>query len=156
MKQEPWNAETLERVLDRELKELPPVPAPRTLLHRVMLAVHERERVPWFRRAWPAWPRQAQCLSLALLGLIGLGVCVLFFEAASGFSPAGAWTRLERLGRELMPAWQGIAALGNAGLLVFKTAGQQILLWGVGLALLAWLGCVGLTTACYRLATQKF
>ena len=43
----------LERLMDRELKKLPDLPAPGSLVHRVMLAVHQRESLPWYKRAWP-------------------------------------------------------------------------------------------------------
>jgi hypothetical protein len=56
----------LERLIDRELRTLPPPRAPRTLLPRVMTAVHRSTR-PWYSRAWLTWPIGWQVASVCLL-----------------------------------------------------------------------------------------
>ncbi len=63
----------LERLIDRELRALPPPAAPRTLLPRVMSAVEAAEALqPWYARAWRTWPPAWQIASLLLL-LAALG-----------------------------------------------------------------------------------
>ena len=49
----------LEELIHRELRQLPERPAPATLVHRVMLAVHARARRPWWERSWVGWPLSA-------------------------------------------------------------------------------------------------
>jgi hypothetical protein len=53
----------LERLIDRELKSLPPPQAPVTLLPRVIAAAALRAR-PWYRREWTAWPVAARAAAL--------------------------------------------------------------------------------------------
>ncbi len=59
----------LERLLDRELKRLPPPRAPRTLLPRVMSAARQ-SLLPWYRRPWVTWPAGLQTASVGLLALL--------------------------------------------------------------------------------------
>jgi hypothetical protein len=68
----------LERLIDRELRKLPPPRAPRTLLPRVMAAAHESARRPWYSRAWMTWPVGWQVASVCLLfGAIAGAVVLL-------------------------------------------------------------------------------
>lgn len=64
--------EELEQRVDRSLKALPAPTAPATLLPRVMAAVAQVDRSPWYSRAWLAWPRAAQVASALVLALIAL------------------------------------------------------------------------------------
>jgi hypothetical protein len=151
----PENEQQLERLIGRELERLPELPAPGSLVHRVMLAVHRRERLPWYRRAWPAWPLPARAVSLGAMVMLALGL-VLFWANPAWIPGLG-----ELQGR-FAPQ---LAALGSAleqalvllkALLVMTTAlGREILLFGALLVLVAY-GCsVALLTACYRLAHQR-
>ncbi|MGE5837992.1 MAG: hypothetical protein ACM4AI_26195 [Acidobacteriota bacterium] len=72
----------LERLIDRELKALPGPRAPRTLLPRVMIAVHATR--PRTSGGWFTWPLVWQISSLAAMLLIILG--------AANFWPVGAAT----------------------------------------------------------------
>src|SRR3954471_15829715 len=60
----------LQTLVDRELRHLPLPRAPHTLLPRVLAAVHEWSRRPWYERAWFTWPAAAQAASAAALLLL--------------------------------------------------------------------------------------
>ena len=60
----------LERVAQRALERLPAPRAPHTLLPRVMAAVQQWTRRPWYARAWVTWPLGWQALSTAALVLL--------------------------------------------------------------------------------------
>lgn len=79
----------LERLIDRELRQLPAPRAPRTLLPGVMAAVDEVRLRPWYSRAWLTWPAGWQVASV--LVLIGIAASATMFlpsvlEAASALS----------------------------------------------------------------------
>ena len=68
----------LERLIDRELRALPPPHAPRALLPRIMAAVEDRAQRPWYTRAWLQWPVGWQLASaLMLIGVVATGGVLL-------------------------------------------------------------------------------
>jgi hypothetical protein len=72
----------LEAEIDRELKALPEITAPATLVSRVMAAIELRKALPWFRRAWDTWPGSLQGVFLvAMVALFG-GICFGLWEAS--------------------------------------------------------------------------
>src|SRR5437660_10344497 len=73
----PADPETLAIVVGRNLRQLPMPHAPHTLLPRVIAAVQEWARRPWYARAWFTWPRGWQIGSVAALVLVGVGAVML-------------------------------------------------------------------------------
>jgi hypothetical protein len=77
----------LEIIVDRELRRLPAPRAPLTLLPRVMAAVQEWSRRPWYTRAWFSWPIGWQAASIACLALLIAGATLALpalWAAAAG------------------------------------------------------------------------
>ena len=66
----------LARHLDAQLAALPPVRAPAALVARVFAEIARREAMPWWQRAFHAWPLGAQIgfvlVALALTQLVTL------------------------------------------------------------------------------------
>ena len=141
--------------MDRELKRLPDLPAPVTLVHHVMLAVHQRARLPWYRRAWSAWPVRVQAVSLGALVVLAVGLIV--FAANPSFIPgvSGLGARLSQWTASVSALLQQVELLFRALVVVLNAVGRDLLVFG-GLFVLAAYGCsVALFTACYRLARQR-
>lgn len=138
-----------------ELNSLGELTAPSALAGRVLRAIEQRSAAPWYRCAWQTWPLALQGVSLmALLALFG-GVCFGVGELShvARVSPAGqqagewlAWFRaLYKTG----------GVLADALVTAFRHLGTGILV-GCGLELLAaYAACVGLSTACVRLALAR-
>src|SRR5438270_920477 len=79
----------LEAAIDRELKALPEIPAPPTLILRVLRAIARRQALPWFRRAWQTWPVSLRVLSFALLAVLFSGLCFGVWNlSTAGFAEA--------------------------------------------------------------------
>ena len=145
----------LEQLVHRELRRLPDLQAPETLVHRVMLAVHANERRPWWQRPWLTWPRPAQLVSAAMSA--AAVVAIVYFGAAT-WEAAGIgnpWDRIWQLISSLAPIRDWLVTLVNAVVLVLQKAGQQYLLIGLGIAVTMYLACVATGTACYRLAFNR-
>jgi hypothetical protein len=142
--------ERLEQWLDGELKKLPDLPAPETLLVRVMGAVHERSVRPWWRCSWQAWPPGLQVVALLmLLATAGAVSCLgaVAVDEIRMFGPEtvlGSWFEPFRVGLNLLGTMWG------AALLVFEAGGQQLLVVTLMFVLGIYAACVGLGTACTR------
>lgn len=68
----------LERLIDRELRKLPALRAPRTLLPRIMAAAEAAAERPWYQRTWLTWPTMWQFASaLVLLAVVAGGAVLL-------------------------------------------------------------------------------
>src|SRR5258705_4824538 len=80
----------LENEIHRELKKLPELIAPRTLISRVMAAIEARLRLPWYRQSWQVWPLPLRAVSLVILLALfgGLFFRGLKFSHAEAVAPA--------------------------------------------------------------------
>jgi hypothetical protein len=145
----------LEAAIDRELKGLGELPAPATLVSRIMRVVEQRAARPWYRRAWQAWPVAWQAASLTALLVVFGAVCfgvAGVFQAASASAPAhqvGGW--LASIGAVI----KTLGVLAEAAVLAVRHLGMVVLIGClVGLAL-AYAACLGLGTAWMRLALAR-
>ena len=141
--------------VQQELNTLGELAAPPALAGRVLRAIEQRTAAPWYRCAWQSWPLALQGVSLvALLALFG-GICygVVELSHAAQVSPAGqqagewfAWFGV---------LWKTAGVLADAAATAFRHLGTGFLI-GCGLVLLAtYAACVGLGTACVRLALAR-
>lgn len=145
----------LEELIHRELRQLPERPAPATLVHRVMLAVHARAKRPWRERAWVSWPLGLQMISLAVL-LASAGLVSYFLGAVwNGVSVTSISSGLIESFAWLKPIWEMVAALIGAVTVIVRVTGQQFLLIGAAVVALAYVTCIGLGTVCVRMALHK-
>jgi hypothetical protein len=147
--------EQLEQLMQRELRKLPELRAPETLVHRVMLAVHAKERQPWWQCPWLTWPRPAQWISSAFFAAT---VTALIYLGAQAWQLAGIGNPLDKIWigiLSLAPLWNWLLTLLNAVVLVIQKGGQLYLLIGLGVGATMYLFCVATGTACYRLALNR-
>ena len=71
----------LERIVDRELKRLPALRAPRSLAPRVMAAVASSQSAAWYARPWLMWPVWMQAVSVIAMAGLAAGAWSLWNEA---------------------------------------------------------------------------
>lgn len=145
----------LEAAIDRELKGLGDLPAPATLVSRVMRTLEQRAALPWYRRAWQTWPMVWQAASLTAMLVVFGGICfgvVELSQAASTTAPAhqvGGW--LASVGA----VFKTLGVLAEAVVLAVRHLGLVLLIGcTVGIAL-AYAACLGLGTAWMRLALAR-
>ena len=145
----------LEQAIDRELRSLPDRPAPASLAPRVLRAIAERQRLPWWRKSFTHWPAPARLLFLvASTCLAGLLVYL-----AVGLSSGATLATLGTEARELAVSF-GILrrlgdALGGATLTLARAAGPWLGWSLVTIAGISYLTTVALGTVCWRLATRR-
>jgi hypothetical protein len=156
MKNPPMQPESdpnLESLLDAELKKLPPIPAPRSLLPKVLSAIAARARQPWWQRAWWDWPLTAKAAFLLLtLGIVSAlsGGGVILDEGVATYS--------QRVVERLTPVgglWDAIQTVVNAVALSLQKLMQPFMLSALIFVGATYLLCVGLGTACVRYALKR-
>lgn len=147
----PDHEKQLEASVRRELDALGDLPAPPALANRIMRVLEQRAAAPWYRRAWPAWPLGLRLASLVLLlGGFG-GLCF------------GAWglthavTTMEQTSSRIADAqalWRTGGVLGNIVCTFINRLGTGVIVTGLALLFAACAACIGLGSACVRLALR--
>jgi hypothetical protein len=132
----------LETIVDRALRQLSPPRAPHTLLPRVLAAVQEWSRRPWYARAWFTWPAAAQIASVAALFLIIVGGAVLIATAQMAAGEA-----LARVLSVVSPIAQRAEATMNAARVVWRALVEPLVVYAFGLVVLMCLACAAFGTA---------
>ncbi len=145
----------LESEVDRLLKPLPNLPAPAGLAPRVLAALANRQALPWYRQPWMAWPLVLQVFALVFLLSSFGALCVACFQLtrAAGFTNA-----VQEVGQSL--AWLGwvwnvMTVLFDTIILTIKHLGAWFIAACCFAAVLGYAICVGLGTACVRLAYAR-
>jgi len=143
----------LESLLDAELKKLPPIAAPASLLPNVMSAIAARARMPWWQRAWWDWPLTAKAafilIALAIVGAFS-GGGVMLDEGVSNYSQQV----VERFG-PVTSLWDTVLTILNVVGSLVEKIGQPLLLYGAIFIGLLYLTCLGLGTVCVRYALKR-
>jgi hypothetical protein len=138
-----------------ELRQLPLVKAPPTLVPRVRAAIEARAHCPWWKRSWSEWPRWCRALVLVagLSVAFGLSYGAWYYGPSLTLSVAGEVVR-----GWLSPfkfAGEALLALANAAVVLVRTGGQLVLWTCLLVAGVIYLVSVGLGTVCYRLALNR-
>ena len=145
----------LERWAQRELRGLPLVSAPSTLVPRVLAALEARAHLPWWQCSLWTWPLAARA-AFFVMALATIGALAYFGRGLgeSWSTESLAETAQAKLG-VLAPLWSLLAALVNAAATMVDSLGPNARWIGVGLAVAMWFACVGIGSLCYRVALNR-
>jgi hypothetical protein len=140
----------LEAEIDRQLKDLPDLAAPRNLIPRTMNRI-ARPAAPWHARPWSEWPAGLRAAYLVLT----LGGLAAVFSGWRAVGPALSGPMVARFahwraGVECL--WTAVGALTGAVTVVLDHLGKRIVLPCVLVVVLAYAACVGFGTVFVRLA----
>jgi hypothetical protein len=141
--------------VQQELNALGELSAPPALAGRILRTIEQRAATPWYRSGWQNWPLALQGASLAVLLALFGGLCfgVSQLSHAAQVSPAGQQAGEWFAGIGML--WKTAEVLASAVGTAVRQLGTGVLI-GCGLALLAaYAACVGLGTACVRLALAR-
>ena len=134
----------LERLIDRELRALPPPQAPRGLLPRIMTAVEDRAQRPWHTRAWLQWPVGWQLASaLVLLGVVASG-SVLLPQLRDAVM---ALTFVANVRGDVAESAREVEVATTAVRVVWRTLLAPVVPWAFGLITLMCAACAVFGTA---------
>lgn len=142
------NEHELERLIDRELKQLAPPRAPRTLMPRVLGEVRRRAAAPWYQRAWFTWPRQWQVVSAAALAAVLVGIAMLLPEIHVG-KAAGNFTS------RVADATESTGAGVNAALVLWRALLQPVIGYVLVFVAVMFAACAAFGTALGRVLAKN-
>ena len=147
----PQYEKQLEACVQRELDALSELPAPPALVNRIMRAIEQRARVPWYRQSWSTWSVGLQAASLAALLLAFAGLCVGAWMVAHGATAPG-W--LTTGVADVSAIWRTVVVLVSTAASLISRLGVGVLAIGAAVIFGAWVTCIGLGTAYVRLAMR--
>lgn len=143
----------LEALLGAELKKLPLLSAPTTLVPQVLAILAARKALPWWQRAWWDWPLPAKAafllIAVAIAGAFGSGG-VLLDQGVASYS--------QQMSERLAPAstlWDTALSLRTAVAHLWAQAAQPLLVTLMIAAGMLYLVCVGVGTAFVRTALRR-
>jgi len=148
--EKPW-----ETALDRELKSLPDLPAPATLIPRVLAGLERLQPVPWYQQPWPQWPAGLRGVSLIILLALFGGLSFAGWKASQTEAVAIMTQSLTDWFSIGTVVWAVLITLGSTLLVVVKSFGSGFMIaWGI-IAVLSYVACVGLGTIFVRFAFAR-
>ena len=151
-----WEYEKrLENGIHRELRKLPELIAPRTLISRVMAAIEARLRLPWYRQSWQVWPLGLRAVSLVILLALFGGLCFGAWKLSHAEAVAAAMQRPLSLLSGLGAIFHAISVVLTSLILAVKQLGAGILIACLAALAFGYAMCVGLGTAYLRLGLAR-
>lgn len=134
---------------DAVLRQIPDRRAPASLLPAVLAAVRAQAMLPWYRRTWLQWPPWVQLVSLVLAssGLVA-GLCILeeLLISFAATAPADAFFASGQMAAGLL------ATLGRVAVVLGRSVPSAFWIALIGVIGSAWIACLALGTACWKLA----
>jgi hypothetical protein len=144
----------LEAGVRRELDALGELTAPTALANRILRAVEARAHIPWYHRAWSAWPLTLRLAFLALLLTLFGGVCYAAWQITNGV-PAWAGPRpWEGWMADAAALWRTLGVLANTAGNLLGRLGAGVITAGLVTIFATWAAGIALGTAYVRLALR--
>jgi uncharacterized membrane protein len=145
----------LEEQIHYELKNLPDVAAPATLVSRVMAAIELRRALPWFRRAWHTWPGSLQGLFIVTMAALIGGICFGVWEASHTATFGLAAHKVGGWFSSLSAIYTALNALAGAIVALIKQVNSTVLIAFLCAAGLGYALFLALGTVYFRVAFAK-
>jgi len=145
----------LEHAIERELKALQELPAPASLISRVMSALERQATLPWYRRSWVMWPVGLRAVSLGLLVAMFGGVCFASWKITQ---MQGFLTMVDHVNLWSSSAntlWSALNSVLSVGVLLIKKLGTAFIVAGLLSVAMGYAMCIGLGTVYVRLALGR-
>jgi hypothetical protein len=147
--------EKLAAEIDRELKALPELKAPSTLLRRVMKTIEARRRLPWYQQSWSAWPAPLRVAALIVLASFFASLCVGVWRLPDTEGYMTASRQAAGWFAGLTTLWNALNALAGTLAHAVQQLGRGFLIGALAAVALAWAMCLGVGTACVRLVLAR-
>ena len=142
----------LEEAIERELKSLPELPAPVTLITRVMSSLESAASLAWYRRSWLMWPLALRAVSMvALMAMFGV-ICFASWKLTQAESFLSFIHQINTWFTSANTLWSTLNSVLGVGLLLLKKLGTGFIVAGLLAVAMGYAMCIGLGTVYVRLA----
>ena len=142
----------LEKIVGGELRRLAPIKAPEALSLNVLAQIRASPELAWWQQSIWSWPPLARATFL----FVGLSLMILV--SGGGFvSPEVQWSwegTTEKL-NAFSPLWTALLGVGGWLLTIWEHSIQPWLPHIIGVAVTAYLLCLGLGTAVVRYVSRQ-
>lgn len=149
-----WNVDAEAR-MDRALKALPDMEAPRTLAPRVMAAIAARQSASWYRRPWQEWSFALRVASLSVLVAAFGTFCFAAWQLTQAAGYTEAMAEVRGLFSGISFIWKILNVLGGVAVLIVKQLGTGLILGILAALALGYAMCLALGTVYVRLAWAR-
>jgi len=142
----------LEAAIERELKALPDLQAPQTLVSRVMSSLANQATLPWYRQPWLMWPVGLRMASLAVLLAISGAICFGAWKLTQAESFLAVIHQMNGWFAGANTLWNALNAVLGVGLMLIKKLGTGFIIAALLAVAMGYAMCIGLGTVYVRLA----
>lgn len=144
----------LESFIHEELRRLPGLAAPPSLIGNVQAALARQAALPWWRRSWFDWPRPARLGSAFVLTALGILLCLIpWWEWQM---PAPVSSELGLGLNQVSSAWETTRSILSALGLVLRSFASSPWVWlAAVLSALTYLFVVGVGAFFIRFAWTR-
>ncbi|HEY3853263.1 MAG TPA: hypothetical protein VGO67_02595 [Verrucomicrobiae bacterium] len=140
----------LESEIDRQLKDLPELIAPRSLVPRTMQLIAQLAAV-WQSRSWSTWPMSIRA-AFIVVSVALLAATVPGLRAFEQNLLVPMFAKLNHWGASSEWIWNAATALASAGTAIVNHASKGIIFSCVLAIVLAYAACIGFGTVFVKLA----
>jgi hypothetical protein len=142
----------LEAEISRELKDLPPLRAPDSLVPRVLAALERRSVAPSYRRSWQMWPASLQWASLLVLLILFGGLCFAGWKLSQMEAVTVSMQRVGNWFSGFSAIGGTLSVLWSSAVLILKHLGAGFMIACLTALGLGYAVCLGLGTIYVRIA----
>src|SRR6266481_1913056 len=145
----------LEAAIERELKCLPELPAPATLVSRVMRSLAAQAELPWYRQPWVLWPVAMRAISLVAFLAISGGICFASWKLTQAESFLAVIHQIGGWFSGANTLWNALNTVLGVGLALIKKLGTGFIIAALLAVAMGYAMCIGLGTVYVRLALGR-
>ena len=142
----------LEKAIERELTALPEIPAPGTLIARVMSRLESQAARPWYQRTWMMWPVGLRVASLVVLMAMFAGLCVAGWKITQAQAFLGLVNQANLWFHDANTLWSTLNSLVNLCVMLISKLGTTFIIAGLLVMAMGYTMCIGLGTFYVRFA----
>jgi hypothetical protein len=149
------DCELLNAAVDRELKQLPELRAPETLIARVMSKIEQRELAAARNGSWLFWPLRWRIVSLSAFAMLFCAACFGMHWFLNAPFKISLVQQIDQNASSLGFVWNTLSVLADAVELALRRLDARFLMLSAALIGTAYFVCIGLGTMMVQTAIAR-